>query len=72
MPAATFFQAIGAVWTAVILSFVYFVSVGLVALFKRTFGQDPLDRQVDDGRPTAWHPHEPNPLGERAAARHQF
>jgi hypothetical protein len=67
-----FFQAIGTVWTAVILSFVYFVSVGVVSLFQRTFGQDLLDRRVDDGSPTAWHAHEPNPLGERKAARHQF
>ena len=67
-----FFQAIGAVWTAVILSVVYFVSVGLVSLFQRLFGHDRLDRRLDDGKPTAWHAHEPSPLGERQAARHQF
>ena len=66
-----FFQAIGSVWTAVILSVVYFVSVGPVSLVQRLLGRDPLDRRLDD-RPSDWHSHEPNPLGERAAARHQF
>jgi len=67
-----FFQAIGAVWTAVILSIVYFVSVGPISLIQRMGGKDLLDRKMDDGKPSAWHAHEPNPLGERAGARHQF
>lgn len=66
------FQAIGSVWTAVILSVVYFLSVGVVSLVQRLGGKDPLDRRLDDASPTAWHTHEPNPLGEQAAARHQF
>ena len=66
-----FFHAIGAVWTAVILSIVYFVSVALVSLFARLSGKDPLDRKLDR-EPSFWRAHQPNPLGPRAAARHQF
>ena len=65
------FHAIGAMWTAVILSVVYFVSVAAVSLFMKLFGKDPLDRKLDR-EPTFWRAHEPNPLGPRAAARHQF
>jgi hypothetical protein len=66
-----FFHAVGAVWTAIILSIVYFVSVAGVSLGMRLARKDPLDRQVGD-EPTFWRPHQPNPLGARAAARHQF
>ena len=65
------FQAVGRVWTAVILGIVYFVSVALVSAFMKLFGKDPLDRRLQS-EPTSWRPHEPNPLGPRAAARHQF
>jgi hypothetical protein len=64
-------EAVGAVWTAVLLSLVYLVSVGPVSLFMKLTGKDLLDRS--QGRePTFWKPHEPNPLGALAAARHQF
>ena len=66
-----FFHSVGAVWTAVILSFVYFLSVAGVSLFMKLAGKDPLDRQLDS-EPSFWRPHQPNPLGPRAAARHQF
>lgn len=66
-----FFESLGSVWTAVILAIVYFVSVSLVALGMRLFGKDPLDRSLR-AEPSFWRPHEPNPLGPRAAARHQF
>jgi hypothetical protein len=66
-----FFQAVGKVWTAVILSIVYFVSVALVSVFMRLFGKDPLDRSLRK-EPSFWRAHEPNPLGPRAASRHQF
>lgn len=66
-----FFEGIGHVWTVVLLGIVYFVSVSLVAVFMRLFGQDPLDRSLEP-RPSFWRPHEPNPLGPRQAARHQF
>ncbi len=65
------FEAIGAVWTGVILAIVYFVSVSLVSLGLRLFGKDPLDRTLRP-EPSVWRPHEPNPLGAAAAARHQF
>ena len=65
------FQAVGKVWTAVILSFVYFVSVAVVSVFMKLRGQDLLDRGLQP-EPTFWRPHEPNPLGPHAAARHQF
>jgi succinate dehydrogenase/fumarate reductase cytochrome b subunit len=66
-----FFEAVGSVWTAVILAVVYFVSVSLVAVGMRLFGKDPLDRSLR-AEPSFWRAHEPNPLGIRAAARHQF
>lgn len=66
-----FFDALGSVWTAVILAIVYFLSVSLVAVGMRLFGKDPLDRALLP-EPSFWRPHEPNPLGPRAAARHQF
>jgi hypothetical protein len=37
----------------------------------RLFGKDPLDRSLRP-EPSFWRPHEPNPLGPSAAARHQF
>jgi hypothetical protein len=66
-----FFQGIGKVWTAVILSIVYFVSVSLVGIGLRIVRKDPLDRSLAQ-EPSFWRPHDPNPLGAAAAARHQF
>jgi hypothetical protein len=66
-----FFEGIGHVWTVVLLAIVYFVSVAVVAVFMRLFGQDPLDRSLEP-RPSFWRSHEPNPLGPRQAAHHQF
>ena len=65
------FHAIGNVWTAVILSIVYFVSVAGVSLFAKLTRKDPLDRGLAP-EPSFWRAHQPNPLGPRAAARHQF
>ncbi|HEY7412025.1 MAG TPA: hypothetical protein VII13_14855 [Vicinamibacteria bacterium] len=64
-------EKVGAFWTAVILSIVYFVSVSLVSIFMRLFGKDPLDRSLAP-EASFWRAHEPNPLGPQAAARHQF
>jgi len=64
-------EAVGAVWTAVLLSVVYLVSVGPVSLFMKLTGKDLLDRSKGND-PTFWKPHEANPLGTLAAARHQF
>jgi hypothetical protein len=66
-----FFQGIGAVWTAVLLSLIYTLSVGPVGLAMRLMGKDPLDRSLAH-EPTFWRAHEPNPLGPERAARHQF
>jgi hypothetical protein len=66
-----FFEGIGKVWTAVILSVVYLLSVGPIGLVMRLLGRDPLDRQMK-AAPTFWHAHEPNPLGPAASVRHQF
>jgi len=66
-----FFQGIGKVWTAVILSVVYFVSVSLVGFGLRLFRRDPLDRSLTP-EPSFWRSHDKNPLGAAAAARHQF
>jgi hypothetical protein len=66
-----FFQAIGQVWTAVLLALVYILSVGPVGLVMRLFGHDPLDRGLAP-EPSFWRAHEANPLGPERAARHQF
>jgi hypothetical protein len=66
-----FFEAIGAVWTAVLLGIVYFLTVGPIGIGMRLFGHDPLDRKLSR-EPSYWRPHEPNPLGLERAARHQF
>jgi hypothetical protein len=66
-----FFQAIGKVWTAVLLAIVYVLSVGPIGLVMRLAGRDPLDRGLAP-EPSFWRAHEANPLGPERAARHQF
>jgi len=66
-----FFEGMGAVWTAVLLSVVYLVSVGPISLIMRLRKNDPLDRGLR-AEASFWRAHEPNPLGPLAAARHQF
>jgi Saxitoxin biosynthesis operon protein SxtJ len=66
-----FFEGIGAVWTAVLLSVVYLLSVGPIGLVMRVLGKDPLDRALAP-EPSFWRAHDPNPLGPERAARHQF
>jgi hypothetical protein len=65
------FQAVGKVWTAVILGIIYFVSVAAVSAVMKALGRDLLDRKVAP-EATYWRNHEPNPLGPLAASRHQF
>lgn len=65
------FEGIGAFWSAIILSVVYFVSVAGISAFMKLTGKDPLDRSLVP-EPSFWRAHEPNPLGPLAAARHQF
>jgi hypothetical protein len=65
------FEALGAFWSAIILSIVYFVSVALISAFMKLAGRDLLDRKLDP-EPSFWRKHEPNPLGPLVAARHQF
>jgi hypothetical protein len=64
-------QFLAKFWTGVILSLVYFLTLPLITLFHRLTGSDPLDRSLKP-EPSFWRKHEPNPLGEKAAARHQF
>jgi hypothetical protein len=66
-----FFEGIGKVWTAVILSVVYVFSVGPVGLVMRLLGRDLLDRKMTI-EPSLWRAHEPNPMGPAASVRHQF
>jgi hypothetical protein len=66
-----FFLALGKVWTVVLLSVMYLVAIGPVGLVMRLLGRDLLDQRVRPA-PSFWQAHEPNPLGPRAAARHQF
>ena len=65
------FEAVGAFWSAILLSVVYFVSVAMIWAFMKLSGKDLLDRKLDP-EPSFWRAHEPNPLGPVAAARHQF
>ena len=65
------FEAIGSVWTAVLLGVVYVFPVGPIGLVMRVFGNDPLDRGLAP-EPSFWRTHEENPLGPERAARHQF
>jgi hypothetical protein len=65
------FEGVGAFWSAIILSVVYFVSVAMISAFMKLSGKDPLDRSLAP-EPSFWRTHEPNPLGPLAAARHQF
>jgi hypothetical protein len=64
-------QFLAKFWTGVILSIVYFVTLPFITLGQKLFGSDPLDRGLAQ-EPSFWRKHEPNPLGEKAAARHQF
>ena len=66
-----FFQGIGSVWTAVLLSIVYVLSVGPIGIGMRLLRKDPLDRALAP-EPSFWRAHDPNPLGPERAARHQF
>ena len=66
-----FFQAIGKVWTAVLLAIVYVLSIGPIGLVMRLRGHDLLDRGLA-AEPSFWRPHEPSPLGTERAALHQF
>jgi hypothetical protein len=65
------FEGIGAFWSAVMLSIVYFISVALIWLIMKLTGKDLLDRKLAP-ESSFWRAHEPNPLGPLAAARHQF
>ena len=42
-----FFEAIGSVWTAVLLAVIYLLSVGPMSLFNRAFGKDPSRRATE-------------------------
>lgn len=64
-------EAVGHVWTTVLLSIIYLLSVGPVSVVTRLMGSDFLDRSLRPA-PSFWHSHEPNPLGPQRAARHQF
>ena len=64
-------KALGAFWTAIILSIIYFLSVSIATAFLKLRGADPLDRSLAP-EPSFWRAHEPNPLGPVAAVRHQF
>jgi membrane-associated protease RseP (regulator of RpoE activity) len=66
-----FFQAIGSLWTAILLAIVYVLSVGPVGLVMRLMGNDPLDRRLTP-EVSFWRAHEPSPLGTERAALHQF
>ncbi len=65
------FERIGVVWTGVILSIIYFVSVAGVSISMKLLRRDLLDTGLG-GQPTFWKKREHNPLSAAASARHQF
>ena len=65
------FLAIGHFWTSILLGLVLLRVGEPDCLGDEALGQDPLDRKLLAER-TSWRPHEANPLGPEAAARHQF
>ena len=50
-----FFQAIGKVWTGVLLALVYFISVSVIAGVLRLLRQDPLPQIVFEATSAAAH-----------------
>jgi hypothetical protein len=64
-------QFLAKFWTGIILSIIYFLTLPFITLGQKFFGSDPLDRSLKP-EPSFWRKHEPNPLGPKAAARHQF
>ena len=46
---------IGIVLSYVIMSFLFFIVIGSVALILRIIGKDPLERKLDESAETYWH-----------------
>lgn len=66
-----FFDGLGHIWSVVLLSIIYFIAVGPVALGMKLVGNDLLDLGLE-GEPSFWRKHDKNPLEPLRAARHQF
>lgn len=66
-----FFDRLGHLWSVVLLSIIYFIAVGPVALGMKLAGNDLLDLRLER-EPTFWRKHDKNPLEPLRAARHQF
>lgn len=66
-----FFDKLGHLWSVVLLSIIYFVAVGPVALGLKLAGKDVLDLGLEP-ETSFWRKHEKNPLDPLRAARHQF
>ena len=62
--------AMGAVNSRIILTVLYGLVLAPVGLMMRLF-RDPLDRRLDDGRPTSWIPRAPEPV-DPARYQQQF
>lgn len=65
------FQAVGAVWTTVILAVLYVVVVGPVSLVLRLRRRDLIDDPTAPGA-SAWRAPAPATMPAREAARHLF
>jgi len=63
--------AIGRMWTKVILAVVYFVPILALHIGIRLWKMHLLDKALRTGQ-SAWHRHDPSPLGAVASAHHQF
>jgi len=66
-----FVTAIGRMWTRVILALVYFVPIFVLHVGIRLWKMHLLDKALRTGQ-SAWHRHDPSPLGAVASAHHQF
>ena len=64
-------RAIGSFWTAVILSIVYLIPVGLTNVVVRTMRRDLLDREIRK-EPSYWHIRDSDLRSPEEASLRQF
>ena len=62
---------LGEVNGRILLTLVFYLVLTPVGFILRRFVRDPLDRTLDDGRPSAWIPRAREPV-ERARYEQQF
>ena len=68
---ASALRVVGSFWTAVILSVVYLIPVGLTNLVLRTMRSDLLDRKIRE-EPSYWRVRDSDPRNREEASLRQF